>query len=199
MGGGKPSFLLLILLGSTPQILPPRRRRAGNCAVSQHLVRRPLAAHALQKFTANSNAQPANLRCAITVRMTHTLQLLSSRRCRRRRFHPVQAAAAAPAQALRVRLPCVSLNARVHPQRSRARHRQQQHLHRGTHHIHAPLALQATPSLPTSYLFRLLADAPDAVTGVRWGSLASLLSFAVVRALSSSDYVAVRYGARLVC
>lgn len=196
MGGGKPSFLLLILLGSTPQVLPPRRRRAGNCAVSQHLVRRPLAAHALQKFTAFSKAQATNLCCATTVRVTHTLQLLSSRRCRRRRFHPVQAAAVAPAQALRVRLPCVSLNACVHPQRSRARHRQQQHCART--HIHAPLALQASPSLPTSYLFRLLADAPDAVTGVRRGSLASLLSFAVVRALSSSDYVAVRYGARLV-
>jgi hypothetical protein len=66
-----------------------------------------------------------------------------------------------------------------------------------THHLHA-LFTPATPSLPISYLFRLLADAPDADTGVRWGSLASLVSFAVVRALSSSDYVAVRYGACLV-
>jgi hypothetical protein len=29
--------------------------------------------------------------------------------------------------------------------------------------------------------------------GTRWGALASLLSFAVIRALSSSDYVAARY------
>jgi hypothetical protein len=34
---------------------------------------------------------------------------------------------------------------------------------------------------------------PDADVGVRWGALASLLSFAVIRALSSSDYVAARY------
>jgi hypothetical protein len=44
-----------------------------------------------------------------------------------------------------------------------------------------------------SYLLRLLSDVPDADVGVRWGALASLLSFAVIRALSSSDYVAVRY------
>ena len=47
-----------------------------------------------------------------------------------------------------------------------------------------------------SYLLRLLSDVPDADVGVRWGALASVLSFAVIRALSSSDYVAVRY---LVC
>lgn len=46
--------------------------------------------------------------------------------------------------------------------------------------------------LRISYLFRLLSDLNDADTGVRWGALASVVSFAVVRALSSSDYVGVR-------
>jgi hypothetical protein len=44
-----------------------------------------------------------------------------------------------------------------------------------------------------SYLLRLLSNVPDADVGVRWGALASLFSFAVIRALSSSDYVAARY------
>ncbi len=51
---------------------------------------------------------------------------------------------------------------------------------------------QAPLDIAHSYLFYLLVDAPDAETGVRWGRLASVLSFAIVRAISSSDYVAVR-------
>ena len=43
------------------------------------------------------------------------------------------------------------------------------------------------------YLLCLLSNVPDSDVGVRWGALASLLSFAVIRALSSSDYVAARY------
>jgi hypothetical protein len=54
-------------------------------------------------------AHPPAFSSFISADVTHALQLLSSRCCCRRRFHPVQAAAAAPAQALRVRLPCESL------------------------------------------------------------------------------------------